>query len=146
MKKNNKGFSLIELIVTVLILGILAVVASTQIVAWFEKTKEAKDTAYAGEVAVVAESVGVEYLIKTHSLADVDYRLDESGITPIGTDGNGSVSVAGEVVPALLDMLRTMVAEYKSPEQSNRDFFLIQIRKSTSQDIVTATVTIETDP
>lgn len=144
--KRNAGFSLVELIVTVLILGILAVIVSTQIVAWFEKTKVAKDTAYAGDVAVVAESVGIEYLIKTHSLTDVDYRLDESGIVAIGTDGNGAVSIAGETVPALADMLSTMVGEYQSPQQSNRDFYLIEIRKSTSQDIVTATVTVETDP
>lgn len=144
--KRNAGFSLVELIVTVLILGILAVVATTQIAAWFEKTKVAEDTAYAGEVAVVAESVGVEYLIKARSLTDVDYRLDESGIAPIGTDGNGAVTIAGKPVEALADLLRTAVGEFQSPQQQKGDYFLIQIRKSTSQDIVSAKVTIETDP
>ena len=43
MKKNNKGFSLVELIVVVLILGILAVAVTPQVMKWVGKSKIAAD-------------------------------------------------------------------------------------------------------
>ena len=51
MKKNNKGFSLAELIVVVLILGILAVAVTPQIMNWVNKSKVGKDEMYAGNIA-----------------------------------------------------------------------------------------------
>lgn len=42
-KKNNKGFSLVELIVVVLILGILAVALAPQVMKWVDKAKENSD-------------------------------------------------------------------------------------------------------
>lgn len=47
MKKNNKGFSLVELIVVVLIMGIIAVALAPQVIKWVEKSRKASDaTAY----------------------------------------------------------------------------------------------------
>ncbi len=43
MKKNNKGFSLVELIVVVLIMGILAVALTPQVMKWVDKSRIAAD-------------------------------------------------------------------------------------------------------
>ena len=43
MKKNNKGFSLVELIVVVLIMGILAVALTPQVMKWVDKSRVAAD-------------------------------------------------------------------------------------------------------
>ena len=61
-KKNNKGFSLVELIVVVLILGILAVAVTPQIMTWIDKSHVAKDESYAGTASAAIEAVALEYI------------------------------------------------------------------------------------
>lgn len=43
MKKNNKGFSLVELIVVVLIMGIIAVALAPQVMKWVGTARENSD-------------------------------------------------------------------------------------------------------
>ncbi len=43
MKKNNKGFSLVELIVVVLIMGILAVALTPQVLKWVDNSRISND-------------------------------------------------------------------------------------------------------
>ena len=43
-KKNNKGFSLVELIVVVLIMGIIAVALAPQVMKWVGKARDNSDT------------------------------------------------------------------------------------------------------
>lgn len=43
IKKNNKGFSLVELIVVILIMAIIAVALAPQVMKWVDKSKKATD-------------------------------------------------------------------------------------------------------
>ena len=43
MKKNNKGFSLVELIVVVLIMAIIAVALAPQVMKWVENSRKSTD-------------------------------------------------------------------------------------------------------
>lgn len=61
-KKNNKGFSLVELIVVVLILGILAVAVTPQIMTWIDKSHVAKDESYAGTASSAIEAVALDFI------------------------------------------------------------------------------------
>ena len=61
MKKNNKGFSLVELIVVVLIMGIIAVALAPQVMKWVDKSREAKETTNMTNVEASIETAYAEY-------------------------------------------------------------------------------------
>ena len=83
MKKNNKGFSLVELIVVVLIMGILAVALTPQVMKWVDKSRLAADkdnfeaVKAAAALAVTSDSV---YGKGTVSIA-ITNDADTTGIT-----------------------------------------------------------------
>ena len=116
MKKNNKGFSLVELIVVVLILGILAVAVTPQIMNWINKSKIAKDQNYAGTVATAVESIALEY-IGTGRVADIDDKLtvDSTGVK----DKNGKATSDSACTQFAKDVEAMIGAgKCQSPEQS----------------------------
>lgn len=155
MKKNNKGFSLVELIVVVLILGILAVAVTPQIMNWINKSKIAKDEAYAGSVATAIESVTLEYLGKNNNAAIANtieiYKTTVSGKdvaklrgkkTGDGTTTDPADGTTFNLAKYLYDV-RAMIGEDKLafPEQSNRSKFLITV----TPDATTSTVNVKVE-
>lgn len=121
MKKNNKGFSLAELIVVVLILGILAVAVTPQIMNWVNKSKIGKDEMYAGTVATAAESVALEELGKgTLGTEVLKYDVTAGAVTK--TSGTKDLSAA------IKDMIGA--SKCKAPEQSGKTKFEIVITPS----------------
>ena len=132
-KKYNKGFSLVELIVTVLILGILAVAVTPQIMGWIKKTKVGKDEAYAGQVASVVEALALGHLGK----GDLDsntavYTLTN---TVVKTSGGGSQDLSAEII----NMIGS--DKCKAPEQKGKSKFTITITPNGN----TVTVTVEAE-
>jgi len=115
MKKNNKGFSLAELIVVVLILGILAVAVTPQVMNWIDKSKVAKDKNYAGTVATAVESVALEY-VGLGKATDIttSLTLNDSGISET-TDFADDVE----------EMIGT--GKCKKPEQANMTHYAITV-------------------
>lgn len=55
-KKNNKGFSLVELIIVVAILAILTGILAPQYIRWVEKSRVAKDEANAAELLLTVQT------------------------------------------------------------------------------------------
>jgi len=134
MKKNNKGFSLAELIVVVLILGILAVAVTPQIMNWVNKSKIGKDEMYAGTVASAAESVALEELGKgTLGTEVLKYDVTDGAVTK--TSGTKDLSAA------IKDMIGS--TKCKKPEQSGKSKFEIVITPSADGKTVDVTVTAQ---
>ena len=121
-EKKNQGFSLVEMVVVVLILGILAVTVTPQIMNWINKAKVGKDEAYAGEVATVVEMLALEHIGEN----DLDsneavYTLTN---TVVKTSGGGSQDLSAEIIESIgTNMCRT-------PEQSGKTKFTITITPS----------------
>ena len=132
-EKNNKGFSLAELIVTVLILGILAVAVTPQITGWIEKTKIGKDEAYAGQVATAVESLALEHMVK----GDLDSNVAVYTLTNTveKTSGGGSQDLSSEII----DMIGS--DKCKKPTQKDKTQYTITITPSGK----TVTVTVKAD-
>jgi len=131
--KNDKGFSLAELIVTVLILGILAVAVTPQITAWINKTKIAKDEAYAGEVATAIESLALEHMVKGDLNSNVAVYTLTNTVTK--TSGGGSQDLSAEII----DMIGA--DKCKVPTQKGKTKYTITITPSGK----TVTVTVEAE-
>lgn len=106
MKKNNKGFSLVELIVVIAIMAVLMVILAPAMLRYVEKTRVQKDESALSEVANAAElALGEETIysavvgasktsvVLTVTASDIS---EDTGITdsPVATDvkktvGNG---------------------------------------------------------
>lgn len=84
-RKNNKGFSLVELIVVVLIMGIIAVALAPQVMKWVGKSKESTDTSNA---AAIKSSV---------QAALADFQINES----IPTSGQAKFTINGNLDPKI---------------------------------------------
>ena len=85
IKKNNKGFTLVELIVVIAILGVLMAVLVPQYIQYVEKSKEGTDKAVMGEIlhaANVEAAMGERTANETITIA-------------VASDGKISVTKAG---------------------------------------------------
>ena len=58
MRKNNKGFTLVELIIVVAIIAVLSAVAVPQYIKYVEKSRVGVDESYISEVAHNLEIIG----------------------------------------------------------------------------------------
>lgn len=140
MKKNNKGFSLAELIVVVLILGILAVAVTPQIMNWVNKSKIGKDEMYAGNIATAAESVALEHLGKGDlGTAELKYKVTDGAVAFDGTATTAQTALGNEI--------KDMIGETKckKPTQSKGDHFLITIKPSADGKTVDVTAVAVTN-
>ena len=91
--KENKGFSLVELIIVIAIMAILIAVLAPQYIKYVEKSRKAKDDKIAGEILELANVIA----------ADVDYfgKIDEGDyieLTDQCISSNNSV-IEDEILP-----------------------------------------------
>lgn len=76
MKKNNKGFTLVELIVVIVILGILAAVAVPAYSGYISRSRRAADLSVLSSVATAAQAIAAE---KQTTLTNVLVKREATG-------------------------------------------------------------------
>lgn len=117
MKRNNKAFSLVELIVVVLIMGIIAVALSPQVMKWVKNSRENSDTYYEKSIKSVALTSIGEYESLGHELKDGKYNVTSTGLVSVGTDQNDGFI---DVVEAIMN------GDYPSVQDESGKVFQIQ--------------------
>ena len=85
---KNNGFSLVELIVVVLIMGIIAIALAPQVVKWVFTSRENTDEYSAKLLKSAALTSVAEYESQGKTLKDGKYDVVHSGLRPVGTDQN----------------------------------------------------------
>ena len=89
-KKNNKGFSLVELIIVVAILAILVGILAPQYIKWVEKSRVAKDETNADELLNAVQV----------AIADDSYEIDETMTASLAA---GGVTASNEILKGALN-------------------------------------------
>lgn len=94
LKRDKRGFTLVELIVVVVILGVLMAVLVPQYIQYVERSRIAADEAYIGEIAHAMEIV---YATRE----DISTKLTESNLTTVivKTDSWGVAGKDGHIGP-----------------------------------------------
>lgn len=145
---NNKGFSLVELIVVIAIMAVLAGVAAPQVIKYIDQSKEAAD---ASNIAMLENAVQM-------ALTNDDAYNDV--MSGLGTDDSYTVKITNGSTTAIYTKGSTSVTDnFKSeleqivqnwPEVKDREkkAFLITIKSTTSgePDITVSTTSAAATP
>ncbi len=78
MKKSNKGFTLVELIVVLVILAILAAILVPALLGYIDRAKESQDMLKARNMLQATQAVLVDYYGKGKNLPSEDYKTNSN--------------------------------------------------------------------
>ena len=139
-KKNNKGFSLVELIVVILIMAIIAVALAPQVMKWVDQSKISADSSNRATIKGAVDAAVADYMYNEGSVTACELRISNNKLETVA-DGTPS-DVTGTVDVADPEDMEDYVAQvlnqqYLGVEQDTSGYFKVEI---SSTGAVTVTV------
>ncbi len=119
-KKNNKGFSLVELIVVILIMAVLTVTLAPQVMKWVGNARKARDWHnYEQMVSVVQEAI-------TYSGVYEEVNSDSEITLTIHSGENTLVATDGRSISNLINTMNTLQPGWKNldPTDSSASYYI----------------------
>ena len=89
IRKSNKGFTLVELIIVIAIIAILTAVAAPQYIKYVDKARWGKDQSNAGSLQTAVETVLVDQASRDVAVSVSKVEFSTGGVTVTG-DGTGT--------------------------------------------------------
>lgn len=144
-KKNNKGFSLVELIVVILIMAIIAVALAPQVMKWVGRSSENTDENNAATIKSSVQTAIADYLgdgktftVKSGSTTTYTFYVLKDGLS---TDANTQKDATGAEELALQEKIEETMGEYPAVKANSKHVFKIEIKAT---DSVTSSVVVGT--
>lgn len=140
LKKNKKGFTLIEIIVVLVIMGILIAIAVPSVLGYVNKAKDQKYLAeargyYIGAQGIVTSKNGKDEAVTTADLYAAKVEAD-AGI--VKTESN----ITASVCDVTTDVGKAKITECKYAVKGNTDRY-ISIKPNKEAEFVSGTVPTE---
>ena len=117
-KMNNKGFTLVELIVVLVILAILAAILVPTLLGYIDKAKSEKDFSTAQSVRVAAQSILAEMYAKGDTPSNVKTTREGDVLALIGATKSGNDYV--------LDGQKVSIKAVTFVQKDNKDTYEIK--------------------
>ncbi len=131
-KRNNKGFSLVELIVVILIMAVIAVALAPQVMKWVGRSKVSTDRNNIGQIESAVNAGVADYMAQnsTAELAgDLKFYISKDGkglTTEINANYNSSKEPTDAVIPFIKE---AMNSKYPTTQSKADTVFRISITK-----------------
>ena len=103
LKKNNKGVSLVELIVVVLIMAIIAVALAPQIMKWVKNSRITADQNACGNIKAATEAGIASFQQRGGVLSGITFSINGTGLSGSNDVSSNGVSLRQWVNEALGD-------------------------------------------
>ncbi len=121
LKKNNKGFSLVELIVVILIMAIIAVALAPQVMKWVNESKISTDINNKANLKSAMDAAVADYLSDGKAISQKITLKVNDGITAGAADLN---TYASGLSVCINEVTTNKMPEFKSTEDG---YFQVEI-------------------
>lgn len=143
LKKNNKGFSLVELIVVILIMAIIAVALAPQVMKWVDESRISADNSNRATIKGAVDAAVADYMYNDGALGSgFDFKISKNKLEKKGASNYTDVTndaAAAMTSPTDIEdyVAQVLNGQYLGVEQEKDGYFHVVI---TSTGAVTVTV------
>ena len=114
-RKNNKGFSLVELIVVVLIIAIIAVALAPQVVKYVGKARTSVEANNAATLKSAVQAAVAEYQsqVDVKDLTTVTYNIDKNSTVSVSGNDTNKYTTETDTQKNLMTLIQANVGHDK---------------------------------